>query len=241
MSRRQAIQRVLGRLLTRTGFAGKTLWDWMRLLMVLIVLAGAAFWISSTQRRVELEIERDRQQEAALLEYLDGVTELLLDKGLLTSQEGAQVRTVAQARTLTVVRGLDGERKGLLLRFLSELNLIIRGEAIISLGEADLRGADLSGADLSFADLSRADLSDADLRGANLTWASLFGTDLSEADLTGADLTGADLFNADLSGADLSGADLYNANLSRAEVTDEQLASATSLTGAIMPNGTEHD
>ncbi len=48
-------------------------------------------------------------------------------------------------------------------------------------------------------------------------------------------------FGADLSGADLSGADLRDANLSRAEVTDEQLASATSLKGAIMPNGTEHD
>jgi uncharacterized protein YjbI with pentapeptide repeats len=212
----------------------------MRLLIVPIVLAGAAFWISSTQRGIELEIEKDRQQEAALQEYLDGMTELLLDKGLRNSEEGAQVRAVARARTLTVVRGLDGKRKGLLLRFLSELDLI-RDEAIISLGEADLRDADLRGADLSFTDLSRADLSDADLSGANLTWAKLYGADLSGAYLRGANLTGADLFNADLSGADLRDAELRDAELSRAKVTDEQLASATSLKGAIMPDGTEHE
>ena len=240
MSRRQAIQRVLGRFWTRTGFGGKTLWDWMRLLMLPIVLAGAAFWISSTQRGIELEIEKDRQQEAVLREYMDGVTELLLDNGLRTSEEGAPVRAVARARTLTVVRELDGKRKGLLLRFLSQLDLI-RGEALVSLGEADLRGADLRDADLRLADLSFADLRDADLSGADLIFADLFGADLSGASLSGASMIGADLFNADLSGADLSGANLSDANLSRAEVTEEQLASATSLKGAIMPDGTQHD
>ena len=193
--------------------------------MLPIVLAGAAFWISSTQRGIELEIEKDRQQEAVLREYMDGVTELLLDNGLRTSEEGAQVRAVARARTLTVVRELDGKRKGLLLRFLTQLDLI-RGEALVSLGGADLRGADLR---------------DADLSGADLIFADLFGADLSGASLSGASMIGADLFNADLSGADLSGADLSDANLSRAEVTEEQLASATSLKGAIMPDGTQHD
>ena len=223
--------------------------------MLPIVLAGAAFWISSTQRGIELEIEKDRQQEAVLREYMDGVTELLLDNGLRTSEEGAPVRAVARARTLTVVRELDGKRKGLLLRFLSQLDLI-RGEALVSLGGADLRGADLRGADLRLADLSGADLRDADLRladlsfadlrgadlsGADLIFADLFGADLSGASMIGASMIGANLFNANLSGADLSGADLRDADLSRAEVTDEQLASATSLKGAIMPDGTQHD
>ncbi len=240
MSSRQAIRPVLQRFWTRIGFGGKTPWAWMRLLIFSLVLAGAAFWISSAQRGTELEIEKDRQQEAALREYQDSMTELLLNQGLRSSEEGSAVRAVAQARTLTVVGGLDGKRKGLLLRFLFELGLI-RGEAIISLDGADLREADLREADLSLADLSRADLREADLRGANLTWASLYGADLGGAHLSGAFLFGADLFNADLNGADLSGADLRDAKLSRANVTDEQLASATSLKGAIMPNGTQHD
>ena len=240
MSSRQAIRRVLGRFWTRIGFGGKPPWAWVRLLIFSVVLAGAAFWISSAQRGTELEIEKDRQQEAALLEYQDSLTELLLNQGLRSSEEGSAVRAVAQARTLTVVGGLDGKRKGLLLRFLFELGLI-RGEAIISLDGADLREADLREADLSLADLSRADLRDADLTGANLTWASLYGADLSGAQLSGAFLYGADLFKADLRGADLRDADLRDAELSRADVTDEQLASATSLKGAIMPNGTQHD
>ncbi len=72
------------------------------------------------------------------------------------------MRELPRARPLTVVRGSDGKRNGLLLRFLFELGLI-RGQAIISLDGADLRDADLR-----LADPSRPDLRDADPSGANL-------------------------------------------------------------------------
>ena len=45
------------------------------------------------------------------------MTELLLDKKLRES-EVDEVRAVARARTFTVLRRLDGERKGALIRFL---------------------------------------------------------------------------------------------------------------------------
>jgi len=54
-------------------------------------------------------------------------------------------------------------------------------------------------------------------------------------------LSGATLYGADLFKADLRDADLRDAELSRADVTGEQLASAASLKGAIMPNGTQHE
>ena len=74
------------------------------------------------------------------------------------------------------------------------------------------------------------------LRGADLRWA-----DLSGADLRWADLSGANLRWADLSGANLNRADLAETDLRWANVTDEQLAEAKSLEGAIMPDGTRHD
>ena len=52
--------------------------------------------------------------------------ELILDKGLRRSEKDAEIRDVARARTLTVLRSLDGDRKGQVLRFLHEADLIGR-------------------------------------------------------------------------------------------------------------------
>jgi hypothetical protein len=38
--------------------------------------------------------------------------ELILDKGLRKSEEDAEIRNVVRARTLAVLRSLDGNRKG---------------------------------------------------------------------------------------------------------------------------------
>jgi len=110
---------------------------------------------------------------------------------------------------------------------------------------AYLNGANLSGAYLRVAELFEADLFKADLFGADLFGADLRGTYLFEANLSAANLSAANLSGADLMGADLAEADLRWANLDRADlrgaiVTDEQLAQAGSLKGAILPDGTEH-
>ena len=210
----------------------KTLWDWMQLLIVPLALAVLALWfthrreslareLEESRTREDRELEESRTREERLQTYFDRMTELMLDKGLRRSEPGAEVRDIARARTLTALRRLDGERKGALLRFLREADLITATNNIIMLDEADLSGADLSGANLSVADLSGADLS-----GANLSVA-----DLSGADLSGANLSGADLSGADLSGANLSGADLSGANLSIAFLRDANLRGAN-LSGA---------
>jgi uncharacterized protein YjbI with pentapeptide repeats len=80
--------------------------------------------------------------------------------------------------------------------------------------------------------LSGAVLRDTDLAGTDLRGANLQGAALERADLSDADLRGANLLSASLSGADLRGA-----NLKGALVTDEQLATARSTAGAIMPDG----
>ena len=134
-----------------------------------------------------------------------------------------------------------------------------------SLGKADLAGADLTGAKLSGAnmieaDLSGARLSKADMRGATLRDSNLIGILLSNTDLRGADLSRAemrgsllswaDLGEANLSGTNLRGttfirpnlkeADLSQADMSGARnLTDEELAQASSLLGATLPDGTK--
>jgi hypothetical protein len=238
-----------------TGFLGywrswqRPFWDWLELLVIPVVLGAAALWFTNQQNRkaeqertrrelerdlvlAQREREHDRElaveqvREEALQQYLDRMQELILDKGLRRSQKDAEIRDVARARTLSVLRNLDGNRKGHVVRFLHEAELVV-GVIIDEAGERqdliepiiDLRGADLTG--------------------VTLIGVILIGTNLSDADLRGADLRGADLSDAELRGADLRGADLRFANLSDAKGwTNYQLTQAESLVGAILPDGT---
>ena len=227
-----------------TGFETKTLWDWMELLIIPLVLAIGAFYLNRSERAVERQIaenrtkedrqlaekraklERkiaiDRQEENALQTYLDRMTELLLKNKLRTSRN-KELRNVARIRTLTVLRGLDPKRKGLVLQFLYEAGLISKEKSIVDLRyahlwDADLMRSNLSGANLSFADLNGADLYEASLNDTDLRHAIMPEVDLRYADLSNANLEGAGLDAANLEGTDLS-----NANLRSAELTDVDL------------------
>ncbi len=159
----------------RTGFGDKTLWDMLQLLIVPLVLALIGIWFTAQQdarqqqienqrAEAERELAEQRAQDEALQAYLDQMSSLLLEKDLRASDTRSEVRTLARARTLTVLRRLGPSRQGAVIQFLYEADLVQRGKGrIIWLGDADLRGANLSGAvslprlldgvDLSFANL----------------------------------------------------------------------------------------
>jgi hypothetical protein len=64
-----------------TGYAyGITLWDWMNLLIVPLVIAGIGIWFNSQQRAGETENTERRTQDDALDTYLKDMTTLLVDK-----------------------------------------------------------------------------------------------------------------------------------------------------------------
>ena len=206
---------------------GKTLWDWLQLLIIPVVLAIAGYLFNltvsrneqkSTQLRdqTEREISSDNQRESALQQYIDKMSEHLLANKLRKSSQEDEVRNIARVRTLTVLPRLDASRKRSILLFLYESSLIEKSKPIIDLKDADLYGAYLSNAKLSNSKLSNAKLNVADLSGA----------DLSGADLSGADLTEANLSDADLSNADLSRGELHRVNLSNANLSDADLSNA---------------
>jgi hypothetical protein len=60
--------------------------------------------IAREQREREVEIADRRAQDEALQAYLEQIGQLLLEKNLRDSKEGDEVRTLARARTLTVLR-----------------------------------------------------------------------------------------------------------------------------------------
>jgi hypothetical protein len=237
------MRRIWDSLYNGAGFRGKTLWSWLELLIVPVFIAGATVVFSLYQQR----IEDDRVRQSVLESYLQDISELLLREGLaeprpVERQQLIQhylVHQIARANTLTTVRQLDGARKGLLLQFLYDSNLLRfiecdepdvppapQGEEIcgansavpILMSGADLRGTELIDTHLLDADLSGANLSNANLSLNNLESADLLKTVLKGANLSGAHLSGAYLVTADLTGADLTGAELRNANLNAVEV-----------------------
>jgi uncharacterized protein YjbI with pentapeptide repeats len=214
---------------------GKSIWEWMQVFIVPLAIAVFTIVFSIVQSCSLQQTENQRAQDTMLQAYLDQMSHLLLEKGLRTSPQESEVRTLARARTLAVLERLDADRKTLVMQFLVEAQLIQNVEGrgpIISLGQLNV--FDQSGE--SGIDLSGVDLSHANLSGANLLAVNLSGADMTLADLTNADLTTGHLNDANLSGANLSGAvmiaaDLSNANLSSANLKGAQLGQAD-LAGA---------
>jgi uncharacterized protein YjbI with pentapeptide repeats len=212
-----------------TDFGDKTLWDWLQLLIVPLALAGIGFWFTAQQEarqqsieeeraKAERKLEDQRAQDATLQAYLDQMSGLMLEENLRNSEEDSEVRTLARARTLTVLGRLGPDRKRSVIQFLSESSLIKKGNPVV-----DLATADLSDANLHLSNLSDADLSSVTLGGADLSTARLRDADLSSAGLTDADLSFADLRGA--TGVTTRSLDVHNVKLE----------------GTIMPNGSKHD
>lgn len=222
---------------------GKTLWDWLQLLIIPVVLAFGGYFFNLATTRNEDKIALDTQNELALQTYLDKMSELLLKEELSSSlpeiqsqgivdnaimakaRKIANVRMIARARTITVLPRLDAIRKGSVLQFLYESSLINNDGPII----------DLSGANLDHAKMQEAILDKAGLRGAKLNQAFFYEASLKEVNLSDAELVGANMVRANLCGANLN-ANLYlavlsNANLHKADLSMAMLEQ-TDLSGA---------
>jgi uncharacterized protein YjbI with pentapeptide repeats len=244
-----------------------TLWQWIQVLIVPVVLAIAGYWLNQLQTRRTQFQATETQEETELTAYMSYLSDLMLKEGLLESKEGDAVRVIATARTLAVFRRLNGARKAVVLKFLHDAGLIKKDNPIVSLSGADLSGAHLNGAHLKGADLSNTILTNAllniaNLREANLMYADLSGArlfnvmlnnanlmsaglrdayldhaDLGRVNLTVADLSGAIMSAASLRGANLMGAHLNNVDLTSADLSDT-IVNGSILDGSIMTGAT---
>lgn len=217
--------------------------DWLELLIVPLFIALGAALLGGLQACAQMRAEEQRAHQIATQTYLDQMGRMLLDKDrpLRQSEEGDEVQSLAQARTLAVLEGLDSDRgsgprnKRIIVRFLYETSLIDEDEPIIELNEADLDGADLN-----YLDLSNANLPFTSLEGANLDHAILKNADLGGANFEGANLAGANLSNANLRYANLENAELNGADLDSTFLDDADLSSTAlqdaNLSGASLQN-----
>lgn len=225
----------------------RTLWDWLQLLLVPIILIAGFGWLSFQQSQANLQLSlqqhdtalqiADAQQQAIILStYESNIAEMMLHEGLRTSQPSSTVALVAEVETATALRQLEPTGKGSLLRYLYETALINNNTHVIILSQLDAHNANLINIDLRDTYLFGLDMHGADMQGVKLSDATLNYVSLANTNLAGADLHGSDMRDTDLTGANLSGANLKDVT----ELTNAQLAKARSLTGATMPDGSLH-
>lgn len=223
----------------------KTFWDWLNLAIIPAILFIGAHYLAKEQAKVEREIAKDKRQQEALQYYFDRMTGLLLDYfqdnvDTNTNEKRKTIADIARWQTLTVLRTIDGRRKGQVLSFLCKRGLISVENPIVDLRHAELMGTDLivghpyhwgkrqgngewddkilseyfrhnQGNSRWMADLKEVNLSETDLFKAAFVLTNLEKANLSGAYMVGASLIGANLCGTDLTGADLRGADLKGA------------------------------
>lgn len=228
---------------------GKSLWDWMTLLLAPATLAGLGFLFQSNQEKTKAEkaeAEQNRekaQQEAeqkreteqqhhqALQDYLAEISALLVDKKLKTmlpKKNHHQAQTEHASDTASDTEPAQSETSIIpSIDPQAALQVVkARTLSLLRLFDEDMprKSSVLSFlGDTALLTALDLDLSSSDLEKADFHRANLSGANLSLVHLR-------DLSGADLSGADLSGADLTDAALSEVILWCVDLSSVKGLT-----------
>lgn len=255
---------ILQRLWQWIGVKDKTLWDYLQLMIVPLLLIFVTTGISQYQKSID-DARADKEKQAAetktkqdtLNSYIDAMTDLMKSGLGKQSDEGERLQPIATSRTILTLRELDGSRNMIVLGFLKESNLIRRdpqteedqkkeyekqqaqyGQCLTNKAKAKTKvGNCLPPSPLFTLDLGESDLSNVNFNKVDLNTLNLKGASLKNAILTKAILIDTNLEEADLTGADLTGANLTSANLKNARLPKEHLLKNVKYCDTTMPDG----
>ena len=190
-------------------FLGVSLWEWIRVSFNATVIGLLSVFlreflknqdnkrkkkqeeITKEVRIHEKEISEERLRYENLKNYLDQMTEVLLSKNTLNYETEYLLQAIVRARTIVVLQEIDWRKRGLVIRFLEDCNII----KFLDLSKANLQQANLRAVNLSHAYLRKADFSGANFQDADLSNSNLEFADLTRANFLGANLEGANLTN----------------------------------------------
>lgn len=190
-------------------FLGVSIWEWIRVSFNATVIGLISVFLreflknqDEKRKKKEAQVAKEIQQQEKVIreerlcyekfkDYLDQMTEVLLRKNTFDDYADQLLKAVVRARTILVLQELDCTKRGSVIRFLADCNVI----NCLDLSKANLREANLKGADLNSTCFRKA---------------TFYGANLQDADLSNSNLEYADLTAANLSGADLQGANLKN-------------------------------
>lgn len=211
---------------------GKTLWDWLELLIIPSTLGIIGFLYNDYQKKKNEKKEKEQKLNDILDSYFKIMGELITHSDLLDSNPSFKSKTLARTRTLVALENLDGERKGQILQFLYESNLIDQNKIVnlnganfkesqienIVLNKAGINGVYLNNSNLSNASLDETNFTSCDFTKSNLSNSSLTNTNLSYTNLTESNLQNIDLTSVNFEGANLTNADLRGSKINKKQL-----------------------
>jgi uncharacterized protein YjbI with pentapeptide repeats len=206
-----------------SGFQKKSFWDWLQLLIVPLMLALGAFYLNSAADFRDYQIAQERKQQEILTDYFSKMQGLIVETKKSKQTPGSkesnseerlltEFRPTAQALTLSVLEQLDGKRKGKVIIYLAESQLItVDNNKPYSQPEIELDGANLAGMVLN--DVDQVETVDKKPLGVAIT-----GADMTESTIKNVRLfVGSQLRESDFSRANLTDVYFTNAKMSQAK------------------------
>ncbi|WP_288124670.1 pentapeptide repeat-containing protein [Microcystis sp. LE19-131.1A] len=251
-----------------SGFQKKSFWDWLQLLIVPLMLALGAFYLNSAAEFRDNQIAQEQKHQEILTDYFSKMQGLIVETKKSKQTPGSkesnskerlllEFRPTAQALTLSVLEQLDGKRKGKVITYLAESQLItVDNNSPSTEPEINLYGANLKGMVLNDVDqvetvdkkplgvvIDKADITNSNIKNVKLFEGSqLRESDFSQANLTdvyftGADMQGAKFIKSQMTNVDLSNTNLTSANFDNVETTEIIISPDTKLDNACATKG----
>lgn len=202
----------------------KTLFDWLDLLIIPLSIGLLGWLYKEAEKSKTQRSEEERSRNESLNSFFNIITDLL-QKNDLSGSPSNQTKAMAKTRINMTLSQLDGGRKGQLLQFLYESDLIDVSPKLkllganfndsildqIVLGSSEIRGAffknaliknaNLNGIILNSCNLENVDLSGSLVDNSDFAYTNLKNSKMKNMDLTTVNFEGVDLTNADLRGS----------------------------------------
>lgn len=211
----------------------KTLFDWLDLLIIPLSIGLLGWLYKEAEKSKTKKIEEERARSESLNSFFNIITDLLKDHDL-SGTPSKQTKAMAKTRINVTLSQLDGGRKGQLLQFLYESDLIDISPKMKLLGanfndsildQIVLGGSEIRGAYFKNATIKEANLNGIILNSSNLENANLSGSLVDNSDFGYTNLKNSVMKNMNLTTVDFTGADLTNADLSGSTIKQSQLDS----------------
>ena len=173
----------------------KTLWDWLQLFLIPLVLALVAVAFNAGQASTSQQLAEQSKQEQVVDNYLNQMSTLLMQYHLHDSQVVDPVRALAQAITLTALDRLDGQHKNIIILFLYRSDIL--KYHYFKHGETEC--GDPKVLQKRFSDeqpiitLAQGNVSEVTINNLKLTCIDLHNTHLERSNFATSDLDRADL------------------------------------------------
>jgi uncharacterized protein YjbI with pentapeptide repeats len=195
---------------------GKTLWDWLGLLIVPILLTVLAISVSDTLKKREIEIGRLDNQNKVIQDYHLLVTKIIeqYDIKIISGPS----KSLLRARTLAIISIINKKQKAALMQFIVEAGLLQHNNLFLDLESFDLSGISWLPGNYEYINLNGTNMSNSfiqncSFRESKLSSALLCNSILYEVAFTNSDLCYTDLSNTKITKGIFIGARLIESKL----------------------------